>query len=143
MKIMWYNLHMKTCTVCGKNKLLKEYLVCDKPSGRRRGDCKTCVAEKTKARQLANPEKTAEIRLAANRKHKYGVTREQVLAMLEACNYTCMICPEPITYMTGHVDHCHSSGKVRGMLCKNCNIGLGSFRDNTSYLESAIEYLKR
>lgn len=133
---------MKTCSDCGKERPLEDFYVYNKKYGRRRKDCKDCVAKSTKTRLALDPEKTAEMRLAANRKHKYGVTREQVWAMLEACKNTCTICPEPITYMTAHVDHCHSTGKVRGLLCKNCNTGLGSFRDNIAYLQKAIEYLK-
>lgn len=41
------------------------------------------------------------------------------------------------------VDHCHTSGEIRGVLCSDCNTGLGMFKDNTNFLETAIEYLKK
>jgi hypothetical protein len=40
------------------------------------------------------------------------------------------------------IDHCHNTGKVRGLLCDHCNKGLGLFKDNIDYLNKAIEYLK-
>jgi len=41
------------------------------------------------------------------------------------------------------IDHCHEKGHVRGLLCYHCNIGLGHFKDNTLWLQRAIEYLKQ
>jgi hypothetical protein len=41
-----------------------------------------------------------------------------------------------------HVDHCHISGKVRGVLCQNCNLGLGHFHDTPEKLERAAAYLR-
>lgn len=57
----------------------------------------------------------------------------------------CAICkapetPEPKGNL--HVDHDHTSGRVRGLLCFPCNAGLGSFKDDIERLEAAIEYLK-
>lgn len=43
--------------------------------------------------------------------------------------------------MTLFVDHCHDKKKVRGMLCNNCNTGLGYFKDDTTRLQRAIDYL--
>lgn len=61
----------------------------------------------------------------------------------------CRICGKPLTKVGGtkdqvaHIDHDHETGKVRGLLCQECNIGLGKFRDNTEYLLSAISYLNK
>ena len=74
---------------------------------------------------------------------KYGITLEDYELMLENQNHTCKICgtDEPRGVGTWKVDHCHTTGKVRGLLCNNCNLGLGNFKDNTVVLASAIKYL--
>jgi len=70
----------------------------------------------------------------------YGLSPEDYLAMaVNGCN----ICGEPDKPEKRlHVDHCHSTGKVRGLLCDPCNRGLGCFRDNTLKLEKALSYLR-
>lgn len=55
----------------------------------------------------------------------------------------CAICENelPEEASKAHVDHCHKTNKIRGILCFNCNVGLGHFKDNPNYLERAINYL--
>ena len=74
---------------------------------------------------------------------KYGITLEDFELMLENQNHTCKICAtnKPLGVGTWKVDHCHTTGKVRGLLCNNCNLGLGNFKDNAAVLASAIKYL--
>ena len=74
---------------------------------------------------------------------KYGITLEDYELMMENQNHTCKICgtDEARGRGTWHVDHCHTTGKVRGLLCYNCNVGLGNFKDNAAVLASAIKYL--
>jgi len=75
---------------------------------------------------------------------RYGMTYEQWERMRENENYRCMICgiTEEEVGRKLDVDHCHSSGKVRGLLCNPCNSMLGHAKDNTEILQSAIKYLK-
>lgn len=54
----------------------------------------------------------------------------------------CKICNLETPGKPLHVDHCHTTGKVRGLLCTTCNRGLGHFKDNITNLEKAILYLK-
>lgn len=58
-------------------------------------------------------------------------------------NTKCQICQTPFTENTRfiHLDHCHTTNEIRGVLCHNCNIGLGCFKDNPDFLKGAIEYL--
>lgn len=75
-------------------------------------------------------------------KRKYGITLEEYKAHLDRQGAVCAICRE--SCKSGRrlsVDHDHSTGEVRGLLCGNCNKGLGNFRDNIQYLNRAIGYL--
>jgi hypothetical protein len=81
---------------------------------------------------------------------KYGVCQYKHEDLLISSNYKCSICGKEETNIdkrtnktyTLSIDHCHKTNKVRGVLCSNCNTGLGSFKDNISNLNKAIEYLK-
>ena len=73
----------------------------------------------------------------------YGISYQEYLMMLETQGGGCAICG---TTDTGKrkafaVDHCHTTGKVRGLLCSNCNTGIGNLRDDVGLLTRAIEYL--
>lgn len=82
-------------------------------------------------------------------KRRYGISEEEYLTFIQKQNNLCAICgcletaldfklklPKALA-----VDHCHTTGKVRGLLCSKCNTGLGNFKDNITYLEKAIKYL--
>lgn len=74
----------------------------------------------------------------------FGIGYQEYLTMLEAQQGACGICG---TTDTGKrkafaVDHCHDTGKIRGLLCSNCNTGIGNLRDDVKLLQRAIEYLK-
>ena len=70
-----------------------------------------------------------------------GIDLEHEIYLLECAKRQnkCDICTEEIKSL--HVDHCHTSGKIRGYLCGNCNKGLGLFRDSINSLTTAIGYL--
>jgi len=69
------------------------------------------------------------------------LTWEEHQAMLEAQQGRCAICERPMDQP--HVDHCHDTGKVRGLLCSSCNNGLGRFADDPARLRAAATYLER
>lgn len=75
-------------------------------------------------------------------KHKYGIDILRFEEMVAEQDNCCAICNEEFT-KTPHVDHCHESGEVRGLLCMYCNTGLGKFRDDPERLSNAITYLER
>lgn len=153
---------MKTCCKCNTLKELDcfarngEYfrtscLECHRKSEQKRYKRdKKAVLEKQK--QNYNPVKKKEyydknkdkIR-NCKLKLNYGVTLEQYAKMLVSQDFKCFICN---THADNHkkafaVDHCHSSGKVRGLLCSTCNLMLGLAKDNTKTLEQAIAYLNQ
>lgn len=74
----------------------------------------------------------------------YGITKEQYEALYNEQEGCCAICSkefEEVKYKVPSIDHNHSTGRVRGMLCGNCNRGLGSFKDSLEYLANAMAYL--
>lgn len=74
----------------------------------------------------------------------YGITFQQYLELLEKQNGCCAICKEkPKIGKLLATDHDHKTNKVRGLLCDNCNAGLGWFRDRTELLISAVQYLEQ
>jgi hypothetical protein len=79
---------------------------------------------------------------------KYGISIKWVQDQLDKQAWKCAICREFGFKMRGdhvsglNVDHCHTTGKVRALLCHNCNRGLGLFQENTDYLLAAINYIK-
>lgn len=83
-------------------------------------------------------------------KYQYGLTRERYIEMYELQKGCCMICgihKELYTFKNRgrqsvlYVDHCHETGRVRGLLCLECNKGLGAFKDSLDLLQRAILYL--
>lgn len=72
---------------------------------------------------------------------KYGLTEEELQAMIDATGGLCDLCGESIGDKL-NVDHCHDTLKVRGILCSKCNSGLGYFRDDIRLLRKAAEYLE-
>lgn len=74
----------------------------------------------------------------------YNISFEQYLQMFSDQQNKCKICNKDLELYNNHThcDHCHISGKVRGILCSNCNKMLGSAKDNIDILQQAINYLK-
>ena len=84
---------------------------------------------------------------STSRRHEaYGLTKVE-LAVLLAQHEQCAICGTTDWNGKGpqgpQVDHCHKTKRVRGVLCNNCNQGLGRFKDRIDLLEAAITYLRR
>ncbi len=75
---------------------------------------------------------------------KFGITVEDYERMLAAQAGRCAICnsTEPGGRGVFHVDHDHATGTVRGLLCTNCNAGLGQFKDDPALLRAAANYLE-
>lgn len=81
-----------------------------------------------------------------NRVYIYGISRNEYDDMFALQNGRCAICetdkPRAANKQNFYVDHDHETGKVRGLLCFECNIGLGKFKEDTSVMTRAIEYLR-
>ncbi len=89
-----------------------------------------------------NPEKVANKRY----KFRYGITLTEYELKLKQQNYKCLICnieEKDSRNKKLVVDHNHLTNEVRGLLCHNCNCGLGHFKDNMQILKTAIKYLNK
>lgn len=84
-------------------------------------------------------------------KSAYGITLEQYDALAKQQNYVCAVCGKHESNMHGKsdnlsrlcVDHDHVTGRIRGLLCHKCNVGIGHFEDRLDVLASAIAYLSK
>src|ERR1017187_3557095 len=90
--------------------------------------------------RLANPRKDQDIKL-----RKYGITADDYDRILSEQGGICALCGDPHgdrrRYRL-HVDHCHLSGVVRGLLCSSCNFGIGHFGDDPERFERVALYLR-
>jgi hypothetical protein len=78
-------------------------------------------------------------------KHRYGISQAEFKAILKKQNEACALCDKPLKLKSKsvHIDHCHNSKVVRGVLCAKCNVGIGRFGDNTEGVLRALAYLER
>ena len=76
-------------------------------------------------------------------KRNYGISLKEYSEKLEAQNHKCAICRVELSNGGGltHLDHNHTTGEIRAILCTNCNRGLGHFKESIENLKSAIIYL--
>lgn len=76
-------------------------------------------------------------------KYKYGITREEYLKLYNDQSGKCAICGKEIEVLGNetHIDHDHDTNIIRGLLCQNCNLGLGYFFDSKEILNKAAEYV--
>lgn len=102
--------------------------------------CLQCMREWQRARRVSNPQEFRDMDLKRN----YGLTRQEHTAMLEKQNHACAICDKSFGNTKAdkpHVDHDHTTGAVRGLLCQRCNLMLGHSLDNPETLLRAVSYL--
>jgi Recombination endonuclease VII len=117
--------------------------------GRLNGSCRVCRKETSRIyyREF-NQKAKASIKIWAD-SHKdqkkdstyqrtYGITLDDYRMMVSQQEGRCRICTE---YKPLVVDHCHDTGKVRGLLCSQCNRAMGLFGDDPIRLQSAVQYL--
>lgn len=126
---------VKWCPTCDEIKDVESFARSrDKPSGRI-ASCRACRA--MKYREVAGEER--EIAAACQRR---GITVEQWWTMHDEQGGCCRICDAPLVRGNRpRIDHCHRTGRVRGLLCNRCNLGIGLFADNVESLISAANYL--
>jgi nitrate/TMAO reductase-like tetraheme cytochrome c subunit len=120
------------CISCNKIKDIQEFNLEKTKAGNEyyRTKCKKC-------RNL--------YRVASKRQREHGMSLEEYNDLLNEQKYLCAICGTDLTQLDTrevHLDHNHETGKIRGILCGHCNLGIGHFSDDISRLQSAIDYLQ-
>lgn len=154
------------CSICTDWKALAEYQPSTQVKGC--GTCRPCKYQQKRGYETADREKyNAQVKRNRDKRResireknrewlasdadrakgyalaKYGITLDDYNRMLAEQGGGCAICGSE-TNKNGKalfVDHCHDTGRVRGILCYKCNTGLGSFKDDAGLLEKAFRYL--
>ena len=101
------------------------------------------AAHREKCKKLAKEyrEKNPKKRRDAAMQKMYGVSPADYARLMKKQNNACAICRFGFS-STPHIDHCHATNTPRGLLCSQCNLGLGKFRDSPDCLRRAAEYLE-
>ena len=126
----------QTCGGCKEEKPVSEFYKNKSRKGGFSYHCRVCHKENQKNFPPVNKEK----KRGYNLKFNYGISTEQFQKMLSEQNGCCKICNRASEKL--HVDHCHKTGGVRGLLCVSCNRTLGLFKDSAELLIRAAEYLE-
>lgn len=153
---------MKQCTRCKEFKPLDQFNKDKKTKSGLTYHCKSCVSHYCKTRngvvdraaintqarvwKKANPHKVR----AQQIKQNFGLSYDDYISLLEKQHHSCAICKTSLlpfgsvnqTDIIANVDHCHTTGKIRGLLCRKCNTALGLLNDNVDVIVAAATYLK-
>lgn len=161
---------MKECTTCKTSKPLSEFYSRSKKyrkgdlAASTFNECKSChairsnenrkqpgrrakISEQRKEWRKNNPEWKRILDRKNNLYRGFGITPEQYQAILEMQNGVCAICGKPETAKLRGiiknlaVDHCHTTGKIRGLLCSCCNTAIGLLQDDEEVVSLALNYL--
>lgn len=156
---------MKYCKKCNKEKPLEEFGIDRSEKDGHRYSCKNCLnkrqreyannnkeviklrnkAKSEKRRLYYNSQKGVESSRRAHLKRKFNLTLEDYKLLSEKQGDVCAICGSPEMNNKNKVlcvDHCHNTGKIRGLLCGKCNAGIGHFMDDIKIIEKSIKYLE-
>ncbi len=139
----------KNCRWCGLPKKMEDFHKNANKDGRF-NTCKKCQYNRLQEfrKDPAHKERFKEYRRNNTISQRYGITIEFYDNLIKSQENKCKICGSPpnkegpIQNQSLHIDHCHITGKVRGLLCHLCNRGIGLFKESIDLMEKALEYLK-
>lgn len=131
----------RTCKRCQATKPVADFATLKDRPRQYHKSCRACEANMLASRPIDHDSQSRreQGRLKHLRKN-YGIYPEEVDILLKQQNHQCAICGASPAKRLG-VDHCHTTGAIRGLLCDPCNQGLAGFRDNPDRLQAAIAYL--
>lgn len=130
---------MKRCNQCGIEKPVEDFYRSSRSPDGLQGYCKIC--DKTR-RQSPKVKEAKKENAWRNNLKQYGITEADYEQMYERQMGICAICHKPETDIRLAVDHDHATGKVRGLLCKRCNMAIGLLGDDPYVVMTAALYLK-
>lgn len=143
------------CSKCNKEKNTTEFRV--EKNGYQRKECNSCRQERVKNWDNQNKEKRLEISKKSyeknkNKNHlknyireakrKYRISEIEYSDMLSNQSNKCATCGKEEINKRLAIDHCHKSGKIRGLLCYNCNRAIGLLNDDVDVMKNIIKYLE-
>jgi protein-arginine kinase activator protein McsA len=163
MKAEWPDLSFgpnktKVCKTCLQEKDLTYFAIQKGAKLGVRNYCKTCVNIKSTTNYMKKEKKPLQTRedslqkkriwYAGNKERNknnrlrkvYGISLEQYNFLVNLQTGQCACCQKPTKLL--YVDHCHETGKIRGLLCQQCNAGIGLLGDTLTDIEKAVAYLK-
>lgn len=125
----------KTCTDCGFEKLLIDFVKASKNKDGRDHVCRVCGRIRQKVYRERNKYAVA----AAKRKYNYGITDNEYQHLFTKQKGRCIICKKE--KLLG-VEHDHETKKIRGLACRRCNSAIGFIDESVEIAESIVSYLK-
>ena len=133
------------CSLC---KETKDSSLFPKANNKKRGfawECTKCkTARRVEKKQSMSAEDWSLLQRSYYLKSAYGLTLDEYNTKLKQQNHKCAICnmdEVDVLNQTLYVDHCHTTNKVRGLLCHPCNVSLGLLKENIEVLDNAKKYL--
>lgn len=126
----------KVCTKCKEEKPISEFFKRREGTGVRHA-CKKCEYAQSLIWRKANPDKQSKINRRKKLQYKYNLTESELNQMKISQNNRCYICEREVKLV---IDHCHTTGKVRKLLCYNCNTLLGHI-ENKAKMAIVKKYL--
>ena len=159
-KYQMYKNEVRPCIDCQKVKPFDEFYkriengrpksICKKCDRRRLEKYRSTEASKSAARASGqiwannNRDKRDKSNRGSWLKTRFGITLDEYNEILKGQNGVCAICKQPESVKGRKnlaVDHCHETGKIRGLLCTFCNTALGKLKEDISIMENMIEYI--
>jgi len=125
----------KVCRICKQEQPISEFA--NRERSRLDSRCRACERERLRDYRSRNKQKIR----GKNFRGRYGIEVEDYEALKEQQGGKCAICKTEGRVL--YVDHCHSTQKLRGLLCQQCNTGIGMLQDSLKVLKKAVRYLEK
>lgn len=133
----------KPCSICKEVRPADQFYKHGKRRDGLQTACIACTKRINKTKYEKDKDAWYQVRMDNQLQKKFGIGLDEWYRMYEEQGGLCMVCREDGGVRRLHVDHCHTTGKVRGLLCGRCNIGIGYFLDDPARLRAAAEYMEK